>query len=472
MSEPEVFDLIVIGAGPAGENIAQYATEGTDLTAVLIDRELFGGECSYYACMPSKALLRPIEVAATSHHLKGVRDAKLDVDALISRRNYWVSNYEDSGQVKWAKGAGLEVIRGDASFAGPRQVRVSGEGGDRLLEARTAVVIATGTTAFVPDLYADCAPWGSRDATGIREVPDRLIIVGGGVVACEAATWLAAMGSHVTMIVRDERVLPRSEPFASEIVATALRDAGVDLRLKTDVSAVRRDGARDTGIGQIHGGPVTVTLGDEEVEADEILVAVGRCPALDGLGLDVVGLDESSVLDGDLPDWLLAVGDASGEAALTHWGKYRARVIGAQIAARALGHPEPYEPTNVPVPQAIFTDPQVGSVGLTEAEAREAGHDVVVASTPWSSAAGSALLQDDAKGGAQLVVDASSHRVLGATFVGPGAAELVHAATIAIVGGVPTEVLRHAVPSYPTASELWLRLLEDLPPALRDRPTS
>ncbi len=331
-------------------------------------------------------------------------------------------------------------------------------------------MIATGTTPFVPDVYADCAPWGSRDATRIREVPDRLVVVGGGVVACEAATWLTAMGSQVTMIVRGERMLPRSEPFASEIVATALRDAGVDLRLKTDVSAVRRVDPRDTGIGQIHGGPVTVTLGDEEVEADEILVAVGRRPALDSLGLDAVGLDESSVLDGDLPDWLITVGDASGEAALTHWGKYRARVIGAQLAARALGHPEPFEPTNVPVPQAIFTDPQVGSVGLSEAEAREAGHDVVVASTPWSSAAGSALLQDDAKGGAQLVVDATNHQVLGATFVGPGAAELVHAATIAIVGGIPTEVLRHAVPSYPTASELWLRLLEGLPPALRDRP--
>jgi dihydrolipoamide dehydrogenase len=179
-----------------------------------------------------------------------------------------------------------------------------------------------------------------------------------------------------------------------------------------------------------------------------------------------VGLNADKALAGDLPSWLVLVGDSSGEAPLTHWGKYRARVLGEQIAAEATGGTEPFVPENVPVPQVVFTDPQVASVGLTEAEARAAHIDVEVSHVPWSAASGAALLRDDVEGGAQLVVDREKRVVVGATFVGPEAGELLHSATIAITGRVPIDVLRHAVPSYPTASELWLRLIEQLPAEL------
>ncbi|UAL29705.1 NAD(P)/FAD-dependent oxidoreductase [Nocardioides rotundus] len=467
MAAPETVDVIVLGAGPAGENAAQYAVEGTDLTALLVEGELLGGECSYYACMPSKALLRPIEVAATAAHLPGVSTPELERDALLARRDDWVSHYDDSGQASWAADAGLEVVRGHGRLSGDREVTVETAGGPRVVRARHAVVLATGSEPVIPEQYSAALPWGSRDATGVVEVPDRLVIVGGGVVACEAAVWMAALGSQVTLLVRDDRLLARVEPFAADLVRRGLEAQGVDVRLGVEIASCERASPSDTGLGRVHGGPVTVGTSDGDMVADEILVAVGRRPRLGDIGLDAVGLTVDDVRAGDVPDWLWLVGDASGEAPLTHWGKYRARVLGPQIAARAAGRPEPQPPEDVPVPQVVFTDPQVGAVGLTEEEARSAYDDVVVAEVPWTGAAGAALLRDDALGGAKLVVDRGSGRVVGATFVGPEAGEQVHAATIAITGRVPVWLLRHAVPSYPTASELWLRLLEALPAELR-----
>lgn len=466
MSTPEQVDIVVIGAGPVGENIAQYATEDSGLRAVLVERELVGGECSYYACMPSKALLRPIEVAATATHLQGLSSPLLDREALLARRDEWVSHYDDSGQVEWAEGVGIPVIRGAARLAGERLVTVDGPDGVRTLRARHAVVLATGSEPNVPAPYAGCAPWGSRDATGVREVPERLVVIGGGVVACEAAVWMNALGSRVTMLVRGDRLLGREEPFASEIIHNALTDSGIEVRLNAEATDCRRDDVRDTGLGRIHGGPVRLTVDGEELTADELLVATGRSPRLKDVGLESLGLDSHSVLD-DHPDWLVLVGDASGEAPLTHWGKYRARVLGEQLAARAEGRSVPATPEDVPVPQVVFTDPQVASVGLTESTARERYADIVVVNVPWSSAAGAALQRDDPPGAAQIVVDCATGVVVGATFVGPGAGDHLHSATIAITGRVPVHVLRHAVPSYPTASELWLRLLESLPRELR-----
>ena len=472
MPDTQEYDVVVIGAGPVGENVAQYAIEGTDLTAVLVEGELVGGECSYWACMPSKALLRPVSVAGTTQHLPGVRPTDVDRDALLARRDAWVSHYDDAGQVAWADGAGLATLRGHARIVGEREVEVVDDGATTRVHARQAVVIAGGSEPVVPAPFTSALPWGSRDATGVVDVPERLVVIGGGVVACEAATWMAALGSRVTMLVRGERLLEGQEPFVGEEIATALRAKGVDLRMSTSATACHRPDAEDTGIGRLHGGPVTVELGDsgaaaETLEADEVLVATGRRPRLHDIGLDAVGLSEDDVLAGRLPAWLHAVGDASGEAPLTHWGKYRARVVGAQIAADARGERPPPAPEVAPVPQVVFTDPQVASVGLTEAAAREAGHDVVTATAPFAGVAGSALLRDDVTGQAHLVVDRATGLVLGTTLVGPDVGELLHAATIAIAGRVPVHVLRHAVPSYPTSSEVWVRLLESLPADLR-----
>ncbi len=464
------YDVVVIGGGPAGENAAQYAVEGTSMTSVIIERELLGGECSYFACMPSKALLRPIAVADLTADLDGVSTAHVAPKALLERRDHWVSDYDDSGQVSWADGAGIAVLRGDARLSAERTVHLTSGDGERTVRARQAVVIATGSEASVPGPYADALPWDSRDVTGVVDVPDRLVIVGGGVVACEAAIWMSALGSQVTLVVRDSRLLARAEPFAGEAVLTGLRERGVTVHLGAEVTDVRRADPEATGLGHLHGGVVSLTTSVGDLEADEVLLAIGRKPRLDDLGLAAVGLTPDDVTSAQLPDWLHAVGDASGGAPLTHWGKHQARVVGARIVASSRGEVAWEPDREAPVPQVVFSDPEVASVGMTEAQARDSGHDVVVTRVPTSSAAGTALLRDHVAGESQLVVDAGSRLLLGATFVGPEAGELVHAATVAIVGDVPVHVLRHAVASYPTASELWLRLLEELPREFRTPP--
>jgi dihydrolipoamide dehydrogenase len=460
----QAFDVVVLGGGAVGENAAQYAIEGTDLTAVIVERELVGGECSYYACVPSKVLLRPVEVAAISRSGLGTVPTHVDVPAALRRRDRWVSGYDDSSQVEWAGTEGIEVVRGHGRLVDERLVEVEYHGDTTRIRARHAIILATGSEPDVPQLYADAHPWGSRDATGVVEVPGRLVIVGGGVVACEAATWMQGLGSAVTMLVRGGALLEREERLASQAVLEGLRDAGCDVRLSTSVAGVERERAGDTGLGRLHGGPVALHTSSGEVRADELLVATGRRPRLDHLGLASVGLTPGDVLDGQRnPSWLHVLGDASGDAALTHWGKYRARVVGARIAARATGGEPPWEADGVPVPQVIYTDPEVATVGMTERAAGEAGHEVVVAEVSADAVSGTSLLREQPRGGARLVVAAHSGRLLGATFVGPGSAELLHSATVAIVGSVPVHALRHAVPSFPTASELWLRLLESLP---------
>jgi dihydrolipoamide dehydrogenase len=447
------YDVVVIGGGPAGEVAAQYAIAGSERTAVIVEHELLGGECSYWACMPSKALLRPIEVYAAASNLEGIKvGEKLNAEELLRRRDSWVSQYEDEGQEKWATGIGIDVLRGHGVISGDRTVTVDDGGQCQTVRARLAVILATGSTAVIPQVFADVVPWTSRDATGVREIPGSLIVVGGGVVACEAATWMAALGTKVTLLSRGG-LLGKTEPFAGELVAEALSAAGIDVRRHVDITEARRPVSDDTGIGRIHGDPVTVVADGKEITADEVLVATGRKPARSGIGLEDVPEDAA---------WLYAVGDASEGPALTHWGKYQARNVGHLIAARAEGRPDPVIPADVPVPQVIFTDPQVASVGLTEREATDKGVDVSIAEVAFESVAGFGLLRNDAHGKARLVIDKSAGVIVGATFVGPEVDEVVHAATIAIVGRVPIDTLWHAVPSYPTVSEVWLRLLESL----------
>nr|WP_300145482.1 NAD(P)/FAD-dependent oxidoreductase [Propionicimonas sp.] len=459
----EIYDVVVIGAGAAGENAADHAIRGSERTALLVERELVGGECSYHACMPSKALLRPLEVRDAAEHLGGLpARIDLDVPALLARRDAWVSDYDDSGQAEWATGAGIEVARGTARLTGERRVAIAGnDGSAREVEARHAVVVATGSAPVIPPAFAGLHPWTSRDATGVVEVPESIAVVGGGVVAVEASRWLAALGSRVTMLVRGDRLLDRFEPFASHLVADGLRADGVDVRLGASVGAAARLDGTDTGLGRVHGGPVRLEVDGSALEFAEVLVATGRRPAIAELGLENIGLSPEALADaGARPDWLYVVGDASGQAALTHWGKYTARLAGAAIAARADGRPVPEAPADVPVPQVVFSDPQVASTGLTEAQARAAGRTVDAIAVPMNSAAGFGLLRDDASGQASLVFEPGTGRLLGATFAGQEVAELVHAATVAIVGGLTADQLWHAVPAYPTASEVWLRLLE------------
>ncbi|WP_038169412.1 dihydrolipoyl dehydrogenase family protein [Tomitella biformata] len=462
------YDVIVLGGGPAGENAASYAIAGSSRTAVIVERELVGGECSYWACMPSKALLRPVEVRAAAQAIPGVPVGALDVAGVLRRRDSFTSHHDDSGQVRWAESEGIDVVRGHGRLAGERLVRVTAaDGSTRELRARHAVVLATGSTAVVPPDLAGALPWTSRDVTNLREVPSRVLIIGGGVVACEAATWLAALGAKVVMAVRGSALLAKAEPFAGAAVAASL---AADVRFGAVLDSVARPGARDTGEGNIHGGPVEVMLGGERLEFDEVVVAAGRKPATADLGLETVGLAPGRAVATDdhlaaVGEWLYAVGDVNGRSALTHMGKYQARVCGDVIAARADGRGIASRRFSASadhgeVPQVVFTQPQVASVGLTEAQAHAEGLEVEVVAVDIGTVAGAALHADGYSGRAQLLIDRVEDVVIGASFVGPEVAELVHAATIAVVGRVPVDLLWHAVPAYPTVSEVWLRLLE------------
>ncbi len=348
------------------------------------------------------------------------------------------------------------------------------------------MVLDTGTTATVPPVpgLREALPWISRDATNLHEVPRRIAVIGGGVVACEAATWLNGLGADVTIIGSAPGLLARNEPFAGEAVTKELRARGVTVHLGARVERVERLDPEATGEGRIHGGEATVHFGGSSVVVDEILVAAGRTPASSDLGLQSVSLGDGTTLDdlvrankgyvavddhfavdGVDGDWLYAVGDLNGRALLTHMGKYQARICGAVLAARAEGTPVDgpwYRDVadHGVVPQVTFTDPQVASVGLSEDKAREAGIDVEAVEYDMAALAGTYVLRDDYEGRAKIVIDAASDTLVGATFVGPEVADLVHAATVAIVGKVTLATLWHAVPSYPTPSEVWLRLLE------------
>jgi len=524
----ETFDVVVIGAGPAGEVVAGRIAE-SGLSVAVVESERVGGECSYWGCIPSKTLLRPGDVIAAARRVPGAEIAvsgPIDTAAAFGRRDEMVGDYSDDGQVPWLLERGVTLVRGRGRLAGPRRVDVepptsaegptatggstaatsslsgdgdgSGEqaaaGGTRRLAARRAVVLATGTTAFMPPIpgLAEARPWDNRTATAATAVPRRLVVLGGGAVGTELAQGFRRLGSaEVTVIEGQERLLSHEEPFAGDEVRAAFEAEGITVRTGCRVTAVRRavpaaDGGR---------GPVTVTLDDgEQIEADELLAAVGRRPATEDLGLETVGLtpgrpvivdhqlravgvksatesgDGAGSADADGETWLYAIGDVNGRALLTHMGKYQGRIVADLITGRRDAWPRTEvdgrsaEPAEVAgpglIPRVTFTDPQVAAVGLTEHGAREAGLTVRTVSVPTSGVAGASVRGVGLVGTSQLVVDEERRVLVGATFTGQDVQELLHSATVAIVGEVALDRLWHAVPSFPTVSEVWLRLLE------------
>ncbi|OKH94743.1 dihydrolipoyl dehydrogenase family protein [Streptomyces uncialis] len=470
MTETTEYDVVVLGAGPVGENVADR-TRAAGLSTAVVESELVGGECSYWACMPSKALLRPVIARADARRTPGLSGAvggPLDTAAVLAHRDDMTSHWKDDGQVAWVDSTGADLYRGQGRLDGPRRVTVTDpDGVTRTLTARHAVAVCTGSRAIVPPLpgLADARPWTSREATSADHAPGRLVVVGGGVVGVEMATAWQGLGSQVTLLVRGDGLLPRMEPFVGELVADSLRAAGADVRTGTSVASVRRDGPT-----------VTVELDNgERIEADEILVATGRAPRTEDIGLGTVGLepggwlsvDDSLRVEGH--PWLYAVGDVNHRALLTHQGKYQARIAAAAITARAQGVPlletdrwgaHAATADHAAVPQVVFTDPEAAAVGLSLAEAEAAGHRVRAVDHDIAAVAGASLYVDGYRGRARMVVDLDREIVLGVTFVGPGVGELIHSATIAVAAEVPLDRLWHAVPSYPTISEVWLRLLE------------
>ncbi|MGV1008046.1 MAG: dihydrolipoyl dehydrogenase family protein [Dermatophilaceae bacterium] len=465
MAAQDEYDVIVIGAGPAGEVAAQRVRRA-GLTAVAVERRLVGGECSFYACSPTKAMLRPVHATRAARRVRGSEGATLVPQQVLARRDEFVDHGDDTHAAEWLAKEGIDLVRGSARLVGERQVAV----GERVLRARHGVIVATGSAAAVADIpgLREARPWTNIEATSTADVPGRLTVLGGGVVGCELAQTFAALGSRVVLLHRGSRLLERVEAFAAEAVLDALRRDGVDVRLDTGVSAVHRAGPT-----------VQVTLADGSVvTSDEVLCAVGRVAATQGLGLAAVGVtpDERGYLpvdetlavqgsDGASP-WLYAVGDVTGAALLTHMGKYQARACADLVVARATGGDERTPAlratsTQGAVTQVIFTDPEVAAVGPTAEQARAMGIDARAVDVTMTSAAGAGLQADGYAGSARLVVDEARRVVVGATFVGQDTAELLHAATIAVVGAVALERLWHAVPAFPTMSEVWLRLLEE-----------
>ncbi|ORW96521.1 pyridine nucleotide-disulfide oxidoreductase [Mycobacterium sp. IEC1808] len=467
------YDVIVLGAGPIGQNAAERA-RAAGLSVAVVERELVGGECSYWACVPSKALLRPVIAVADARRVDGAREAlkgSISSAGVFGRRNRYVSDWDDSGQADWVVGIGATLIRGHGRLDGPRRVAVSTPAGEQpVLTARHAVVVCTGSRPALPDLpgIAEARPWTNRQATDSSYVPERLAVVGAGGVGVEMATAWQGLGAQVTLLARGSGLLPRMEPFVGELIGRGLAEAGVAVRMGVSVRALRRP----------DGGRVVLELDDgSELEVDEVLFATGRAPLTGDIGLDTVGLTPGSWLDVDdtcrvraIEDgWLYAAGDVNHRALLTHQGKYQGRIAGAAIGARAAGRPLDTAPWGVhattadhyAVPQAFFTDPEAAAVGLTARQAQEAGHRARTVDVEIGDAVmGAKLYADGYTGRARMVVDADRGHLLGVTLVGPGVTEMLHSATIAVAGEVPIDRLWHAVPCFPTISEVWLRLLE------------
>ncbi|MBX3194520.1 MAG: NAD(P)/FAD-dependent oxidoreductase [Microbacteriaceae bacterium] len=469
MTEQE-YDLIVLGAGAVGENVADYATRG-GMRTVVVESALVGGECSYWACMPSKALLRPAAVLRAARAVDGARRAVtggVDAVGAFARRDAIVHHHDDASQTRWLASAGIDLVRGHGVLVGERRVRVEVSDGDPVdLVARHAVAVCTGSEPRIPDTpgLAEANPWTSRDATSATEVPASLAVIGGGVVACELALAYAGLGARVTMLVRGDSVLGGMEPFAAEAVRAGLEEAGVELRTRVEVEEASAES----------GSTALRFTGGDLLSVERVLVATGRAPRTRDLGLETVGLEPGDWIEVDdtlrVPgsEWLYAVGDVTRRALFTHQGKYQARAAGDVMAARAAGRPVEDGPwgrhvataDHTAVPQVVFTDPEVAAVGLTAEAARAAGRRIRTVDYDLSWLAGATTHADDYRGHARAVIDEERKVLVGATFVGADVAELVQAATIAIVGEVPLARLWHAVPAYPTLSEVWLRFLEE-----------
>ena len=453
------FDVIVIGAGPAGEVLAGR-TAAAGLSTAIVEERLVGGECGFYACMPSKALLHPGEVLDEIRHVPGAREAargQLAVQAVLENRDSIISDLDDSSQVPWLEEHDISLYRGRGRIAGEMRVRV----GDEEISATVAVVIAIGSEPTLPDVegLSHANPWTNREATTSEIVPGRLLIIGGGVVGAEMAQAYTSLGAKVTVFQRGTQLLAKEEPWAAEQVAARLREQGAEIVSDAEVAKVERAGGT---------GDVTVRLQDgRSFTGDELLVAAGRHIDVDGLGLDTIGIepgrhgylavDEHLQVPGH--DWLWVVGDANGRALLTHMAKHQARVAADQITGKsnaALWD----RADGTGAPRVTFTEPQVAAVGLTEQAAHDAGIDVQIVSVGTSANAGGTFWGADSAGDSQLVIDKHRRIVVGATFTGSEVQDMLQAATFAVVGELTLEQLWHGIAPFPTRSEVWLNLLE------------
>jgi dihydrolipoamide dehydrogenase len=446
----ETFDVVVLGAGPGGEVAADRLRAG-GLRVALVERELIGGECAYWACIPSKTLLRPPEAREEADRAAGLDRPALGFADAAAYRDVMIRGLDDSRQVRGYEEQGVAVVKGAGRIAGPGRVDVAG----RSLRTER-IVVATGSDQRIPpiDGLREAGFWTNREATTLSEVPSTVVVLGGGASGIESAQMLRRYGAEVTLVQSGDRLLPREDPRVGELVAEALRADGIDVRVGARASAVtRQDGRR------------TVRLDDgSEVEGEQLLVATGRAPRVDGLGLESVGIEprpRGIAVDERCraAEGVWAIGDVTGAMPFTHVAKYQARVVAADI----LGEPARVDLRSVP--RVVFCDPEVGAVGLGEAQARAQGLRLAAArvrlpeviARPWT-------YEQDPRGELALLADRDREVLVGAWAVGAQASEWIHYAALAIKTEAPLAVLRDSVAQFPSFTEGYLYALDRLEP--------
>ena len=514
-SKERNYDVVVVGSGPSGRTVSLRLAKN-HFSVALVESELVGGDCAYWACIPSKAMLRPPEALTEARQVEGSKQATqgpLSVKSALTRRDAFVDGWNDSKLANELKKSGIDIIRGQGKLDGPLHVIVTSNNGGNgtnssnsngsiaksSLVANHAVVLCTGSSAVIPSQIqglAQVRPWTSRNATSAKKAPRSLATIGDGAVACEMAhAWWALGTKEITIISRNKRILNKYEPFVGDRLTEVFQERGISVRNNVNVKQVDRISDISS---QQNGGSIQIRLDDgNSITSEELLVAVGRRPNTDNLGIETVDLipgdwlnvDDTCLVNGVNGDWLYAIGDINHRGLLTHIGKYQARACATAIIARSRQNrdksddnggadtssnrheitnaandpPEKWLATSdhMPAPQVIFTDPQIASVGLTEENARSLKINFRAVDCDMGTLEGAMLRTDGYKGHARIVVNEDRHVMIGATFIGPEVGELLHSATIAIVGQVPLERLWHAVPSFPTVSEVWIRLLEN-----------
>jgi len=442
------YGAVVIGGGPAGEvTVSRLNAQG--LKVALVERELVGGECAYWACIPSKVLLRPPEARGEAERAAGVATPAIDWPRVAAYRDYMIRNLDDAAQVKAYRDDGVDVFKGDARIDGPRQVAV---GEQTLVTER--IVVATGSDARIPpiDGLVEAGYWTNREATTLTDIPESIVILGGGPVGVELGQFMRRFGARVTIVDHGDRLIAREDPAVSKLIATALLDEGIELRL----------GAKAVGV-QLTDGERVVLLDDgEQVSGRELLVAAGRAPRVHDIGLESIGITPDPAglqVDGRCraAEGVWAIGDVTGVLAFTHVGMYQGRITAADIAG------ETVRADYTAIPRVVFTDPEIAAVGLTERQAREQGirvatSRVALADTiarPWT-------YQQDPGGDLGLICDRERQVLIGAWAVAPLAGEWIHYAALAIKTQTPLSVLRDTVAQFPTFTEAYLKAVERL----------